>query len=443
MARFDFNRRTLFSVAAALAAAWALPGGVVAKAAPAEARFTIAVIPDTQFYLDYTHQRAEGFPFDAREMFFEQMRYIAAAARSQGGDIVFATSVGDVWEHQTKRMDPEHAARGLKALPNPFLDKYLAPTEKTRTVEMAAARAGYRILRDKLPFSVVPGNHDYDALWTDPRFPPAADPLNAPGHLRPYGMLHPGGLENWTSIFGDRSEFFKGKPWYVASFRDGANSAQVFEGGGYRFLHIGLEMAPSDEVLRWATSVLHAHPGQPTIISTHDHLDTSARRLPNPAVDMEAVDPDHNNPEQLWQKFLRRHDQIFLVLSGHEHAQAFRTDSNDAGHKVYQLLADYQARAQSAYDAGLKPDPSLGIGDGWLRLMRFDMSGDDPTIAVKTYSTHYRAYATDIANYAAWYRDQEKPGMSDEAFATQDTFEISLDDFRKRFGSPDSRDVGK
>ena len=33
--------------------------------------FTIAVLPDTQNYLDYTHQKAEGFPFEASELFLE------------------------------------------------------------------------------------------------------------------------------------------------------------------------------------------------------------------------------------------------------------------------------------------------------------------------------------------------------------------------------------
>lgn len=430
-----FAKRALIAALALLTS----PGAV--HAAPEPATFTIAVIPDTQFYLDYTHQKAEGFPFDARDMFRDQMRYIAAHARSAGGDIAFATSVGDIWEHQTRIIDADHARQGMKVLPNPFLDAFLAPTDKTRTVEMPAAEAGYRILDGKLPFSVVPGNHDYDAMWTDPRWPPAADPRKAGDNPRPYGMLHPGGLANWTSIFGAASSFFAGKPWYVASFHDGADSAQTFAAGGYLFLHIGLEMAPSDEVLAWAAKVIRQHPGRPTIVSTHDHLDTSAQRLPNPVVDMRAVDPRHNNPEQVWEKFLSRHDQIFLVLSGHEHGQARRIDNNVHGHQVFQLLADYQARAQSAYDAGLKPDPSLGVGDGWLRLMTFDMRSPVPRISVRTYSTHYRAFSSEIASYADWYHAQEQPGMSADAFLAQDAFNLDLLDFRSRFGAPFERDI--
>jgi hypothetical protein len=75
--------------------------------------FTIAVIPDTQNYLDYTHQTEEGFPFDARDMFIKQMEYIAANTESAGGEIAFVTGLGDVWQHQTLIMDPDHMMRGF------------------------------------------------------------------------------------------------------------------------------------------------------------------------------------------------------------------------------------------------------------------------------------------------------------------------------------------
>src|SRR3546814_12639160 len=62
-----------------------------AFSAPAAAQqdpdaFTIAVIPDTQNYIDFSHQREAGFPIDAKEIFFAQMEYIARNARSAGGE---------------------------------------------------------------------------------------------------------------------------------------------------------------------------------------------------------------------------------------------------------------------------------------------------------------------------------------------------------------------
>ena len=113
-----------------------------------------------------------------------------------------------------------------------------------------------------------------------------------------------------------------------------------------------------------------------------------------------------------------------------------RIDANEAGHPVWQVLADYQDRGQTAKDAGVKLQPGEGIGDGWLRLMRFDMAPATPTIRVRTYSTHYKKQSSDTAEYAAWYKAAEKPKMTDEQFHGQDDFTIDLTGFRARFGKP-------
>ncbi|WP_336961370.1 serine/threonine protein phosphatase [Sphingobium aquiterrae] len=397
--------------------------------------FTVAVIPDTQFYTDFTHQTEEGFPFDARELLYDQMDYIARNAQSQGGDIAFATAVGDVWEHPTERMDAEHRARGFKAIANKFLeDVDIVPDPRTRTVEMPIARHAYQIVAGKLPFSVVPGNHDYDANWSDARYAPAEDPGNPGNNRFPYGMLAYGGLKNWTSVFGADTPFFKGKDWYVASYHDGADSAQLFTAGGYRFLHIGLEMAPADDVLRWAEGVIKAHPGLPTIISTHDHLNPKGDREPMAAVDFKAVDPAHNNPEDVWTKLVSREDQVFMVLSGHQYGQSRRVDTNRFGHKVYQIMADYQERHQAFI--AIAPDRAksrVGLGDGWLRLMRFDLMAATPTVRVRTYSTHYKSTADRLPTYSAFYKAAEKPQLSDAAFIAEEEFTLPLDDFKERF----------
>lgn len=418
--------------AALMSAAIALSGGAALAAKPAaDGRFTIAVIPDTQNYIDYTHQKAAGFIFDAKPMFIEQMQYVADHLKSQGGDIAFVTAMGDVWQHQTLRIDPAHAARGFKRVANPLMDAGFAPTDKVLTVEMPTAREGYELLAGKTPFSVVPGNHDYDAMWTDSSHPPAAKFTG----MSSLGMLHSGGLDNFRKVFSSQSEFFKGKSWYVASHDGGADSAQIFTAGGYRFLHIGLQFDPPNASLEWAASVIKRYPGLPTIVSTHDFLQISGARLPNPIIDNHAVDPEDNTPQMVWDKFISQNDQIFLVLCGHEHGQAFRTDDNRFGHKVYQVLADYQSRHHTTDVLGYKGFyQEEGIGDGWMRLMTFEMKGPTPKVHVHTYSTYYKKESRDVADYGAWYKAQEKPGLTDAAFHAQDDFTFDLVDFRSRFG---------
>ncbi|TNF90969.1 MAG: serine/threonine protein phosphatase [Gammaproteobacteria bacterium] len=401
-----------------------------------EQSFTLAVIPDTQNYIDFRHQKAAGFELDAADLFIQQMRYVASRSVNNGGDIAFVASVGDVWQHQTKTIDQAHLARGIGIEPSPILARRAKRADEVMNIELPRAIEGYRIISASgLPFGVAPGNHDYDAAWSVIGYPPNRNKTwsEISFTVADMGIMHVGGLDNFRHVFGADTDFFRDKTWYVASYNGGSSSAQRFSAGGYEFLHIALEMQPGDAVLRWAQSVLEKYPGLPTIVTTHDYLSTAGKRLPNPLIDLARIEPEnHNSAEQLWRKFLRRHDQIFLVLCGHQHGQGFRVDANLDGNPVYQVLADYQARGQTALQAGRRK--RVGVGDGWLRLMTFDFAASPAQITIKTFSSHYGQYSSDLPQYAAWYREKEQPGMSDSEFLAAD-FVIRLDGFAKRFVS--------
>ena len=395
--------------------------------------FTLAVIPDTQNYLDYTHQIAAGFPFDAHTMLDRQLKYVARHARSNGGDIAFVSAVGDVWQHQSLAIDPDSGAKGYSAIFNPWLAGSLSPTPFARSVELPGAELAYDQIAGRVPFGVVPGNHDYDAMYSDSRWVPTTDVTKLdPSDPNSIGELHIGGLDNFRQVFGSSTSYFKGKRWYVATYNGGADSAQVFHAGGYTFLHIGLEMDAPDGALTWAARILAAHRGMPTILTTHDYLNTDATRTPNPIIDPKLTDPSHNDPQDLWTRLISKHDQIFLVLCGHEHGEAYRVDKNAFGHNVYQVLADYQDRSAVSLEKGsAKP---VTLGDGWLRLMAFRMANRVPSIHVRTYSTYYGAYSTALPQYASLYKSSEAPTLSNAAFLAKGDFTINLVDFRARFG---------
>ena len=439
------NVRRLPATAAlliAMAALMALPTIAAARTAhgdrsPAGDRsrhdFTLAVIPDTQNCLDYTHQIAAGFPFDAHTLLDQQLTFVAQNARRNGGDVAFASVVGDVWQHQSLTIDAESVAKGYSAIFNPWLAGVLAPTPFAKSVELPLSQAAYARISGVLPFGVVPGNHDYDAMYSDSRWVPTTDitKLN-PNDPASIGELHIGGLDNFREVFGAKTAFFKHRPWYVASYNGGADSAQVFWAGNYAFLNIGLEMDPPDDALAWASKVLREFRGLPTIVTTHDYLNTDGTRTPNPIIDPKLTDPTHNDPQDLWSKFISRHDQIFLVLCGHEHGEAYRVDDNAFGHPVYQVLADYQDRTQVSKD--IKTAKPVTLGDGWMRLMEFDLQGRTPSIHVRSYSTYYGAYSTDLPQYVSWYKASEDPGLTDAAFLAKSDFTIDLAGFKHRFG---------
>lgn len=405
---------------------------ITACAEPAadDAGFTVVVLPDTQNYVDYTLQKSAGFALDSSELFIAQMQHIAGKAESRGGDVAFLTSVGDIWQHVISSEDAEHFARGV--LPIDASVHPIVRRDETLNFEIPKAVEGYRLISAAgIPFGVVPGNHDYDAWWT------VALPRGN-GSSASARDVHIGGFTAFNAAFGADSEFFKGKEWYVDSFNGGANSAQVFSAGGYRFLNLSLEMQPGDAVLAWAQGVIDRHPGLPTFVTTHDYLNPRGERLPT--MDLASADPSGNNSaEALWQKFIRTNDQILMVFSGHQFGAATRIDTNAQGHKVYQLLSDYQARGMAAIEAGQPAGPNgrqPGLGDGWYRELQFRLDAETPYVEVRTYSSHYQHYAGELPTYAQWYRALEQPQRDDAAFVQADEFTLQLDDFRQRFGPP-------
>lgn len=403
------------------------------------------MIPDTQNAVDFTRQKAEGFAIDSSEIFIKQMQHIASRSASDGGDVVFVASVGDVWQHITSNTDPGHVARGIEALQNEETRfEQIVHHDGTLTFEIPKAIEGYQLISDAgIPFGIAPGNHDYDAWWVVAAPPPDVDGSapNSASEVAPVdSIVHIGGLNNFRMAFGSNTDFFRDEEWYVSGYQGGGSSAQVFSAGGYRFLHLALEMQAGDNVVTWAQGVIDNYAGLPTIISTHDYLNSKGERLPNRNMDLALVDPEGNNSaEELWQEFISKTDQIFMVLSGHQTGQALRIDENDDGHEVYQILADFQGRRQVALDAG-QPLGAEGTvppsGDGWFREMVFHTHGADPRVDIRTYSSHYDSYSSELDTYAQWYKTREQPDMSDEEFLAADDFTIELNDFRVRFGIP-------
>src|SRR5262249_4515272 len=159
--------------------------------------------------------------------------------------------------------------------------------------------------------------------------------------------------------------------------------------------------------------------GVPTIVTTHDYLDRDGERDDGSNPDNSILDPRDNNPQMMWDEFISQHDQIFLVLSGHIGGQGYSVDRNVKGHAVHQMMADYQGRWQVAKKAGFKGEDAT-VGDGWLRLLTFRLDDDRPSLRVRTFSTYYGKFSTEIPQYAAWYKGHE--GFSD----------ISDEDYLKR-----------
>lgn len=193
-----------------------------------------------------------------------------------------------------------------------------------------------------VPYSVVPGNHD--VVWQ--------------------GDVTTWETDLFEKYFGPHR--FLEKDWYGGCMK-GLNSSNYsfFEGGGVKFMVLSLNFAPSAEVIEWAESVLKQHRRIPVILVTHAHLNNEGRiNHPKP------YGLEGSVGTMLWEKLIRRHENIQLVLCGHV-TGAHRLESiNDHGGKVHELLFDYQGESNG--------------GNGWLVKMKFHPSED--RIDFTTYS---------------------------------------------------------
>ena len=145
-----------------------------------------------------------------------------------------------------------------------------------------------------------------------------------------------------------------------------------FAGGGMRFLILALEFKPRDAVLDWANDVVAAHPDHRCIVVTHGYLNAKARR----GMGQYAI--EGNGPEAIWEKFVSRHENMFMVLCGHILGESVLTSAGAGGNKVHQILADYQ-------------NDYVGHGgEGYLRIMTF--FPNEKKIEVLTYSPSLGTY---------------------------------------------------
>ena len=207
-------------------------------------------------------------------------------------------------------------------------------TEQNTEEEWKNASAFHRELdRAGIPYSVVPGNHD------NPEDGKKRDTFN------------------YNRYFGpDR---FAGRPWYgcyMGTTND--NNCTFFEAGELKFMVVGLEFAPTKDALCWADSVIKNHPERRVIIVTHCYQDHGGQHRTDCATYFHIVGSGGNT---VWNELVRRHSNIFMVLSGHIHDSEYVTRIGNGGNTVHEILTDYQDELRDGEEHG----------NGWLRTLTF------------------------------------------------------------------------
>jgi hypothetical protein len=194
----------------------------------------------------------------------------------------------------------------------------------------------FGLLHGRVPYAVVPGNHDVDDKGDTARF---------------------------QQFFG--AERFEAFPWYGGSYKNNANSWQTFSSGGLDFVIVHLECNASDDALAWADKVLEQNRERMAIIVTHMYLGPVEGR--NTLGDGEEAFgrmrwskiSGGNSPEQMWEKSFSKHENVFLIVSGDQATiMALRQESKGVnGNVVHEVMANYPVPLDK---------------EDWLRLYRFD-----------------------------------------------------------------------
>ncbi|MGC0207342.1 LamG-like jellyroll fold domain-containing protein [Streptomyces levis] len=294
--RRGFLRATAL-LGATAAAAGALPAGTAEAAAPHRRpdqdsrRFTLAVMPDTQYLFD--GPSIDSAPVEA------SLRYLLEHGEEE--NIVFLSHLGDLTQNGARE-------------------------------EFAAIGEAFRLLdRRGVGYSVLAGNHDVRASTTDQR-----------------------GATPYLDAFGPRR--FEGRRTFGGASPDGYNTFHRFTAGGREWLVLALDWRLSPQGHAWAKDVLARHPRTPVILTTHELV--------------AGDDTLSDYGQQLWDRLIEDHDQIFLTLNGHYWPAARAVRQNAAGHDVHLHLTNYQNRYFG--------------GAAMIRLYRFDL--DRNVIDVETVS---------------------------------------------------------
>lgn len=250
--------------------------------------FTIAVLPDTQYYTEEKGERNN-------RLFESQTQWIVDNYKKE--NIVYVVHVGDIVNRGDEY--PEQWVNAAKAMS--ILEKPLPG------------------LPNGIPFGMAVGNHDQT----------------------PSQFAVTGGTKGYNKHFG--VDHFKGRKYYGGHYgKDNDSHYDLFSAGGTDFLVIYIEYDAMDEATDalndWAVSLCHKYPSRKVIVVSHGIL------FYNPVQGLNANAPWLKQGQRIYDR-LKTCPNVFMMLCGHigDNGEGYRQDGY-AGHTIKSFLADYQSR---------------------------------------------------------------------------------------------------
>lgn len=211
-----------------------------------------------------------------------------------------------------------------------------------------------------IPFLPVLGNHDYEGGG--------------------FGIAGKRWTTNYCQYFGINR--YAGKPWQGNAFHDSTDNYYIkVDVGSDKYLFLGMEFIPTDSALAWAASVVDSFPDRKVIVSTHAYITVWGERSVDSSL-YSGVSYNltaDNSGQEMWEKFVRKHKNIMMVLNGHFISTAYENQgyskrvSNvaDSGNLVHQIFVNYQRDGNATY---INPNGSNNAGMGYFMKLRFSPS---------------------------------------------------------------------
>ena len=189
----------------------------------------------------------------------------------------------------------------------------------------------------------------------------------------------------FEKFLGVNSNYCDYSSQYKEYYKNSTNTVHEFSAGNLDYLVLVLDFGAGDDVLEWASDVVEAHPYHNVIVSTHGYLDRNGFLIRPSSSGSNVNHGGYNEGVDLWGKFVSQHENIVLVLCGHEPSQEVEILRSKGvhGNTVTQMLIDTQYVDRDDINAG-------GEGYGIVSMLYFSNGGK--TVDFRYYSTIKEQY---------------------------------------------------
>lgn len=210
-------------------------------------------------------------------------------------------------------------------------------TDTNTVEEWERVKTQYDRLNGLVPYALIRGNHDitrnegqllYDQYFSDPE-----------GYYYNHVQENGGAFDETTQ-----------------------NTYLLFEVGDVEYLILNLDFGCPDDVLAWADDVLTEYSDRRAFIVTHGYLrsngELAVAGTSGASTNYESEWPaasEWNDADDLWEKLIRKHENIDLVACGHVGVDHIihTTQTGDNGNTVHQMLSDTQYVDRKILGAGI------------------------------------------------------------------------------------------